>query len=106
VGFDDEAAACLAVATMELATNLVRYGRFGIITLSPIAGARGTGVRLESSDEGPGIDDLAQALMDGYSTGGGIGSGLPAVRRLMDTFDLASSPAGTRVVACKWPTGR
>jgi serine/threonine-protein kinase RsbT len=106
VGLDDEAAACLAVATMELATNLVRYGRRGVITLSPISEARRTGVRLESQDEGPGIGDIARALTDGYSTGGGLGSGLPAVRRLMDTFELASSPRGTRIVACKWSTGR
>jgi serine/threonine-protein kinase RsbT len=42
--------------------------------------------------------------VDGYSTGGGLGSGLPSVRRLMDEFGITSRPAGTRVVARKWPT--
>jgi serine/threonine-protein kinase RsbT len=41
-------------------------------------------------------------MEDGYSTGGGLGGGLPAVRRLMDELVITSDPAGTRVVARKW----
>lgn len=105
VGLDREAAGCVALATMELATNLVRYGRHGVIILRPVAELRGTGVCVESIDEGPGIVDLDLALADGYSTGGGLGGGLPAVRRLMDSFEITSDPRGTRILACKWPAG-
>ncbi len=105
-GLDREAAACVLVATMELATNLVRYGREGIITLRLQPDARGAGVCVESVDQGPGIADVELALTDGYSTGGGLGSGLPTVLRLMDCFTLTTTTEGTWIQACKWPTSR
>jgi serine/threonine-protein kinase RsbT len=64
-------------------------------------------VELLSSDEGPGISDVALALREGYSTGGGMGCGLPGVQRLMDEFSIQSQPGvGTQVRACKWATVR
>jgi serine/threonine-protein kinase RsbT len=57
-------------------------------------------------DEGYRVADVAKALEDGYSTGGGLGGGLPAVVRLMDEVAIATGPAGTRITATKWPTGR
>ena len=59
-------------------------------------------MRIESLDAGPGIDDVELALMDGYSTGKSLGSGLPIARRLMDESKIESSPAGTSIVAHKW----
>ena len=91
-----------ALAVSELGTNLVRYAIEGELRLELCVGPRGSGVRVESCDAGPGIANLDQALQDGFSTGGGLGSGLPAVRRLMDEFTISSSPSGTRVVALKW----
>jgi serine/threonine-protein kinase RsbT len=110
LGFGTAAAEEVALAVSELATNLVRYARGGEIVLAAVgatapAGAAGggvAGVHVESIDRGPGIANLAQAMEDGYSTGGGLGGGLPAVRRLMDEFVITSDPAGTRVVARKW----
>lgn len=101
-GLDRERRECVALAASELAMNLVRYADGGEIILEAITGPRGAGVRIEASDHGPGIIDLPRALEDGYTTGGGLGSGLPAVRRLMDDFDITSTPTGTRVVARKW----
>jgi serine/threonine-protein kinase RsbT len=96
----------VALATYELATNLVRYGTNGVMTLVSIEGPRGAGLQIESHDTGPGIADVERALSDGFSTGGGLGGGLPAVRRLMDDFDIVSSPRGTQVIARKWPSRR
>ena len=67
---------------------------------------RRAGIEIASRDAGPGIADLAAALRDGCSTGGGRGSGLPAVRRLMDEFAITSGPGGTRITARKWRTAR
>jgi serine/threonine-protein kinase RsbT len=54
-------------------------------------------------DDGPGIDDIRQAMQDGYSTSGGLGLGLGGARRLMDEFDIDSKPGeGTTVTAVKW----
>jgi serine/threonine-protein kinase RsbT len=96
----------VALAVAELAMNLVRYASGGEIRLSPLGGSRGAGIEVESRDRGPGIADVRLALQDGFTTGGGLGSGLPAVRRLMDEFDIASDPEGTRIVARKWPSRR
>jgi serine/threonine-protein kinase RsbT len=101
-GFDRIGVEEVALAVSELATNLVRYGRGGLIHLRPLARASGSGVEVESRDEGPGIADLGRAMEDGYSTGGGLGGGLGGVRRMMDEFEIATAPGGTRVVGRKW----
>jgi serine/threonine-protein kinase RsbT len=96
----------VALAVSELASNLVRYANAGELVLSPTTGPRGEGVEVESRDLGPGIPDLELALRDGFSTGGGLGNGLPAVRRLMDEFEISSTTSGTRIVARKWSGAR
>ena len=102
VGFGREDAEAIVLAVSELATNLVRYAPGGEVLVAPCAEDAGTGIAIQSRDDGPGIADVEMALRDGYSTGGGLGSGLPSVRRLMDDFTLTTSPAGTRIEARKW----
>jgi serine/threonine-protein kinase RsbT len=101
-GFTLAEAEVVVLSTIELATNLQRYARNGALTLVLLAGPRGTGVQVTSRDAGPGIADLHLALQDGHSTGGGFGSGLPGVRRLMDEFEIATGPEGTCIVTRKW----
>jgi len=56
-----------------------------------------------ASDHGPGIADVGLAMQDGFSTADSLGLGLPGTRRLMDEFEIVSSPgAGTVVTAIKW----
>lgn len=102
IGFTLVDVETIALATSELATNLVRYAKGGAIHLASISETGRSGLRLESHDLGPGIDDTAVAIQDGFSTGGGLGGGLGGVRRLMDGFQLSSSPAGTHVTAYKY----
>ena len=66
-----------------------------------------------SVDRGPGIADLGRCLEDGYSTGGGAGEGLGAVRRLSTEWDVYSRPAtetesggGGTVVFSRIATGK
>lgn len=92
----------VALAASELATNLLRYAHGGVLRLALSNGPPGPCLTIESRDEGPGIADIALAMQDGFSTGGGLGNGLPAVRRLMDEFQIESSVAGTTVRAAKY----
>jgi serine/threonine-protein kinase RsbT len=86
-----------ATAVSELARNAVRYGQQGQCELSNLSDTRQHRLQARVSDSGPGIADVSLALQDGYSTGGSLGAGLPGTRRLVDVFDIRSSPDGTVV---------
>ena len=101
-GFDRHDAEAILLAVSELATNLVRYAPGGELVVSIVSEANGVGILIQSSDPGPGIVDVELALRDGYSTSGGLGSGLPGVRRLMDDLTIVTSPSGTSIEARKW----
>jgi serine/threonine-protein kinase RsbT len=96
----------LATAISEIARHITTYadGGRGEDVIDLVRDARGRrGVRVIARDEGPGIDDLERALTDGYTTGGGLGLGLPGARRLVDEFDIDTGPGmGTTVTLIKW----
>ncbi|GLS05178.1 transcriptional regulator [Chitiniphilus shinanonensis] len=99
-GFDDVAAGQVALVATELGSNLVKHARSGQVLLARVADGRGSWqIELISVDQGPGIDDVAAAMADGFSTVGTLGQGLGAVRRLSHDFDLHSSPDGTVILA-------
>lgn len=103
LGFTLVASERIVLATIELATNLLRYAGGGTLRIAWLDDPeRGRGLEVESVDVGPGIEDIERAMADRFSTGGGLGGGLPGVRRLMDEFGIESSPQGTKVVARKW----
>ena len=103
-GFSISEATLIATAISELARNIVSYANRGSVTLQPVHGSNGaSGLTIIASDSGPGIADINLALRDGYSSSGGLGLGLPGVRRLMDEFDVVSSSgSGTTVTVTKW----
>lgn len=97
----------IATAVSELARNVVRYATDGSgeAWIRPLAprGDRRWGVEIVVSDAGPGIADVSAALRDGFSSGPGLGMGLPGARRLMDEMDIDSAPGrGTTVTIRKW----
>ena len=94
----------LATVASELARNVVKYARRGRMIVHPHAGAAGRrGLRLIFEDSGPGIPDLAAAMRDGFSTGRGLGKGLPGSRRLVDEFEIDSEVGrGTRETIVRW----
>ena len=97
-GLDELQSGRLAIIVTELATNLVRHAQGGQLLLSARPARRE--VEVIALDTGPGIPDVERCLDDGFSTGGTSGTGLGAVRRLAQSFDLHSSvPEGTVVVA-------
>ncbi len=93
----------LVTAASELARNTLVYGGGGRAEVQAVTNGRRQGIRIAFIDEGPGIVDVDQALVDGYTTGGGLGLGLSGTRRLMDEFDLWTKVGeGTVVTAVKW----
>jgi len=94
----------LATAISEVARNITAYATRGEVTLRIVRDGNGrAGIEVIASDDGPGIEDIERALQDGYTTGGGLGLGLPGARRLVDEFDIESGPTqGTRVRLVKW----
>jgi serine/threonine-protein kinase RsbT len=96
----------LATAISEIARNITAYAVRGEVLLDVVQDGARRGVRVVASDDGPGIEDLEKALQDGYTTGGGLGLGLPGARRLVDEFDIETAPGeGTRVTLVKWTRG-
>jgi len=95
----------LATAISEIARNITTYAVRGEVFLEVVRNERDgrQGIKVVARDDGPGIADLERALTDGYTTGGGLGLGLPGARRLVDEFDVQTAPGqGTTVTLVKW----
>jgi serine/threonine-protein kinase RsbT len=103
VGFSLVDQTKLVTAASELARNTIDYGGGGSVRVELVENGVRRGVRLIFEDQGPGIPDITLALKDGYTTGNGLGLGLGGARRLVNDFDIESSPgAGTRVMIARW----
>ncbi len=96
----------ITTAVSELARNVVRYatGSRGEVIISELRSPEArVGLEVVVRDEGPGIADVSLAVRDGYTTGQGLGMGLPGAKRLMDDMTIDSAPGrGTTVTIRKW----
>jgi serine/threonine-protein kinase RsbT len=93
----------LVTAASELARNTLIYGGGGTVEVGRVENGRRRGIRIVFADRGPGIPDLELALTDGYTTGAGLGLGLSGARRLVDDFDIETTPGqGTSITVTKW----
>jgi serine/threonine-protein kinase RsbT len=89
----------VATAISEVARNILKYAGSGEIELEAVE----RGVIVVARDKGPGIANVEQAMIDGFSTARGLGLGLPGARRLMDEFAIESRlGAGTTITMKKW----
>jgi serine/threonine-protein kinase RsbT len=93
----------IITAASELVRNAIVYGGGGILEMEMVEKNSRRGLQLIVSDQGPGIQDLSLAMKDGYTTGGGLGMGLPGAKRLVNDFAITSEPgAGTTVTVIRW----
>lgn len=93
----------IVTAASELARNTVIYGRGGEMRWETLEEGARRGLRLHFIDQGPGIDDVARALTDGWTSGTGLGLGLSGAKRLVNEFELDTAPGrGTRVTITRW----
>lgn len=98
MGFSPSDATLVAAAISELARNIVRYAERGELLI----GKDDDGMLfVVARDTGPGIADLEAAMQPGYSTSGGLGMGLPGVKRIADSFEIVSDSTGTTVTMRK-----
>ena len=96
----------LITAASELVRNMLKYANGGVVSIEVISEERNTGIRLIFTDKGPGIQDIALAMKDGYSSGKSLGIGLPGTKRLVNEFDIKSIwGEGTSVSIIKWKNG-
>lgn len=107
LGFDAEDAGRAALVATEIGTNLVKHGGGGQLIAQSIERDGRIGLELLGLDQGPGMEDIAKCLRDGYSTSGSPGTGLGAMERLSQRFEIYSRPGlGTAVLAQLWPAAR
>jgi serine/threonine-protein kinase RsbT len=103
LGFSSTDLTLLATAISEVARNITTYAGDGEVLLRVLDEDGRQGIEVLATDDGPGIDDVELAMQDGYTTGNGLGLGLPGTRRLVDEFSLQTTPgAGTTVRLVKW----
>lgn len=84
----------IAVCSYEGEMNAVIHGGDGTLEMT----MEDDHLTLEISDDGPGIEDIARAMLPGYSTasedaremGFGAGMGLPNIKRNSDEFAITS----------------
>ncbi len=103
IGFGTVDQARITTAISELARNIYLYAGAGIVSVTRIEKHERIGIHIVAQDDGPGIADIRQVLEDGYTTSGGLGAGMPGVRRLVDEFEVETAVGeGTTITAIKW----
>ena len=103
IGFGQTDITRLVTAVSELARNVFKYAGDGVMRWSSVTDSMRTGLEVQFTDQGPGIQDLELAMQEGYSSGGGLGMGLPGARRLVDEFEIESAAGqGTKITLRKW----
>jgi serine/threonine-protein kinase RsbT len=103
LGFSRTDATLVATAISEIARNIVVHAGRGEIELKAAYEPGRRGVVVVARDQGPGIRDVDAALREGFGTRGGLGLGLPGVRRIMDQFSIETGRhRGTTVTMHMW----
>jgi len=94
----------ITTAASELARNIFEYAGQGEVIMEFIAGPEGSnGLKLEFVDEGPGIENIEEAMGEGWTSNKGMGLGLPGSKKLMDEFHIESQLGkGSKITAIKW----
>ena len=107
IGCSSTDATLIATAISDVARNILTHAGHGEVEMQAIGPEtnrrREPAVEVIARDDGPGIADVDRAMQDGFTTGRGLGLGLPGARRLMDEFDITSEVGtGTTIVMRKW----
>ena len=103
IGMSTGASASIATAVSELCTNVTKYAQTGRVKLRAVSRRGQPGIEALIQDNGPGIENLEEAMKDHVSSSGTLGLGLPGARRLVDEFDVTTEVGkGTCIKVVKW----
>ncbi|WP_070121352.1 anti-sigma regulatory factor [Bacillus marinisedimentorum] len=103
LGFCDVNKSKIILSAAELSKNILVHAEKGEISFETITEPGKKGIKISAFDQGPGIENIDQALQDGFSTANSLGYGLPSVKRMMDEVTIDSEKGrGTKIVAVKW----
>jgi anti-sigma regulatory factor (Ser/Thr protein kinase) len=101
--FDETRIGRAALVATEAVANMVRHGGGGTFVVSALAERARIGIEMLAIDSGPGMTDLEHSSRDGVSTTGTSGTGLGAMRRLSDEFEVDTAEGdGTIVRSVLW----
>jgi serine/threonine-protein kinase RsbT len=107
LGFTLTDVTMIATAISEIARNITSYAGRGAVRVAVEEREGRKALVIRAEDDGPGIADIERAMEDGYSTGRGLGLGLPGARRLMDRLVVESARGrGTVIEMWKWVPAR
>ncbi|MBC8321376.1 MAG: anti-sigma regulatory factor [Bacteroidetes bacterium] len=96
----------LTTVASELVRNILLYAGKGKVITIEVKNGFDIGLKIEFIDYGPGIENIELALKDGYTSGGGLGKGLPGSKRLVDDFFIETEKnRGTKITVIKWLRG-
>lgn len=93
----------IAMGISELARNILLYAKSGKVWIQVMDKQGFKGIQVKAIDKGPGISNLEMAMLNGFSTSGGLGMGLPGIKSLMDLFNVETCLGkGTTITFQKW----
>ncbi len=93
----------IVTSVSELARNIFLYAGKGVMTWSKVRNGGKSGIKIKFEDNGPGIKDIDQAMVVGFTSSRGLGMGLPGAKKLMDDFEILSEfGVGTTITIYKW----
>ena len=97
IGFDTVRSGEFGLLVTEVSRNVLLHGGGGQTILVGSKNGHEAVGRILALDSGPGIPDVTKALSDGYSTGGTMGGGMGAMRRIATSLEVFTGRAGTIV---------
>jgi signal transduction histidine kinase len=100
-GFGSVDQARIGTVVSELARNIFNYAGAGSVSFVAEGVVAPQHLSITFADRGPGIADVTHVLSGAYRSTSGMGVGILSARRLMDQFDIASGPSGTRITVGK-----
>jgi len=95
LGFDSFQSSLISLAVSEITINAVRYANGAKVHVYKTVNKKGLSILVE--DTGPGIQNIEQAMISGYSSHNSLGLGLAAAKRTVDEMVIKTSSMGTAI---------